>query len=164
MSVKVAVTNRQAVCRVHPARLKRLTAYFMQRVEALTPRRHWRDVHVVLTADAEIANVNERFLKHAGATDVISFCYEAMSGNQEAVDAEILVNVQRALAVGPCFGGVSRELALYVAHGCDHLSGANDRTAKQRRRMRQRELRWRRKAEALGLMTGLMGPEFRHRR
>ena len=158
MPVNVEITSRQTACRVRPARLKRLTAHFMQQVEARTPGRRWHAIHVVLTDDAGIARVNERFLKHSGATDVISFSYRPIAGGADGLDAEILVNVQRAQDLGPRFGGVSGELALYVAHGCDHLSGANDRTAEQRRRMRRRERRWLRESDALGLMTGLIRP------
>ena len=35
-----------------------------------------------------------------------------------------------------------RELALYLAHGCDHLTGADDATPAGRARMRRRELGW----------------------
>ena len=156
MGMNVDITNRQAVCRVSTARVRRLALFFMGEAAVLMPARHWRDVHVALTSDTEIASVNERFLKHAGATDVISFLYAPVTGGSEALDAEIVVNVQRALAVGPRFGGVARELALYIAHGCDHLTDADDRTPKQRMQMRRRELRWLRKADRLGLLNGLL--------
>jgi rRNA maturation RNase YbeY len=151
--LRVDITNRQAVGRVSAARLKGLALFFMREVTSLVPSLHWRDVHVVLMSDAEIAGVNERFLGHAGPTDVISFRYAPVAG--DALDAEIIVNVQRALAVGPQFGGVARELALYIAHGCDHLTGENDRTVKQRQRMRRREQRWLQKAASAGLLRDL---------
>jgi len=52
-------------------------------------------------------------------------------------------------------GNAADELALYLAHGCDHLSGANDRTLRERRRMRRRELLWLAQARRNGLMAGL---------
>lgn len=59
--------------------------------------------------------------------------------------AEIFVNVERAAQVRPCSRkwNASRELALYIAHGCDHLiSGEDDARDDERKRMRARELRW----------------------
>lgn len=34
------------------------------------------------------------------------------------------------------------ELALYIAHGIDHITGGTDGTPEERRRMRRRELHW----------------------
>jgi len=52
-------------------------------------------------------------------------------------------------------GGPDRELALYLAHGCDHLAGADDATPRQRAAMRRRELRWLRAAAHADLLMGL---------
>jgi ssRNA-specific RNase YbeY (16S rRNA maturation enzyme) len=65
------------------------------------------------------------------------------------------VNAQRALAVGRRGPGVERELALYIAHGLQHLAGASDRTPALRARMRKRELAWLKQAEKKGLLKAL---------
>ena len=52
-------------------------------------------------------------------------------------------NLERARAEGrgrP--GGPARELALYLAHGLDHLAGADDDVPARRRAMRRRETAW----------------------
>ena len=54
-----------------------------------------------------------------------------------------MVNSERAAAEGrgrP--GGTSRELALYLAHGLDHLAGRDDAAPAERRAMRRRENGW----------------------
>jgi len=112
-------------------------------------------VAVVLTDDAGIAPVNRTFLDHARTTDVITFTLAPMPGGGTETCGEIHLNLQRAREEGARRGGAADELALYLAHGCDHLTGANDRTLRERRRMRQRELLWIRRARRAGLMDGL---------
>lgn len=59
--------------------------------------------------------------------------------------AEVFVNVERAVLLGESSKkwSASKELALYIAHGCDHLiTGEDDAQADERKRMRGRELRW----------------------
>ena len=79
-----------------------------------------------------------------GATDVITQRYDAMPGEPAGVYGELYVNVDQALRVAPKRRGWSpaKELLLYVAHGMDHLSGADDLNPRDYDRMRRRELRW----------------------
>ncbi len=101
--------------------------------------------------DAGITEVNEALLHHEGPTDVITVRYRAVPGEPEQGDvAELYVNVQRAAQLSRRRWPAGRELALYLAHGCDHLTGADDATLVQRIRMRLRELRWLRNAERQG--------------
>jgi len=124
-------------------------------LQAVHPECVWDAVAVVLTDDAEIAPVNRVFLDHACATDVITFTLPSMPGGGAGISGEIHINVERAIGEGARRGGATDELALYLAHGCDHLTGANDRTVRERRRMRRRELLWIRRARQAGLMKGL---------
>ncbi|MFH0908093.1 MAG: rRNA maturation RNase YbeY [bacterium] len=105
----------------------------------------WSGVTVVLTDDRGIAQLNERFLKHKGPTDVISFRLDPVPGERGA-SGEVYVNTQRALQRATRRWPASKELALYIAHGIDHLGGASDHTPRLRARMRRRELRWLKKA------------------
>jgi rRNA maturation RNase YbeY len=125
----------------------------MQRVKALGPQRQWDDISVVLTDDDGIRPVNRDYLGSPEVTDVISFCYEPMPGQGTGHGAEIIVNVQRAEERGT---RASRELALYIAHGCDHLTGATDDDDAGRARMRRRELRWLHRPENTDLIDSLL--------
>jgi rRNA maturation RNase YbeY len=119
--------------------------------------REWGDVSVVVTNDHGIQEVNGLHLGHHDTTDVITYTYEALPGEQPVeASGELFVNIEMARRMGKRFGGTARELALYIAHGCDHLAGENDRTPDQRRRMRRRELRWLAEASRLKLLTGLI--------
>jgi len=75
-------------------------------------------------------------------TDVVVQSYEAVPGVCPAT-AEIILNAERAKAEGKARpGGPARELALYLAHGLDHLAGHDDDTPARRRAMRRRETGW----------------------
>ena len=104
----------------------------------------FRAVTVILQDDAFSAEVHEAINGATGPTDVITQRYDAMPGEAEGVYGELYVNVDQALRVAPKRRGWSsaKELLLYVAHGMDHLSGADDLKPCDYDRMRRRELSW----------------------
>ena len=107
--------------------------------------------------DAGMAEANGALLGHEGPTDVITVRYHAIPGQNESGDiGELYINVDRAVQAAHAAGrwAPGRELALYIAHGCDHLAGQDDATPKQQSRMRRRELRWLREAEKMGYEFG----------
>ena len=109
----------------------------------------FRAVTVILQNDAFSAEVHEAINGAEGPTDVITQRYDAMPGESEGVYGELYVNVDQALRVAPKRRGWSpaKELLLYVAHGMDHLSGADDLKPRDYDRMRRRELGWLRGCE-----------------
>ncbi|MDA0989184.1 MAG: rRNA maturation RNase YbeY [Verrucomicrobia bacterium] len=129
----------------------------------------WRELVVVLTNDHGIQAINEDVLGHSGVTDVITFRYDSLPGESGDADGELVVNVacaladanrqRRAMPTGSTADRASREFALYLAHGCDHLSGETDDDITGRQRMRRRELRWLRAADEAGLIAGLLKPK-----
>ena len=125
------------------AELKASAAYFAARSSARigTP---FRSVTVVLQDDAFSAEVHLAINGAEGATDVVTQRYDAMPGEDEGVYGELYVNVDQAVRAAPKRRGWSaaKELLLYVAHGMDHLSGADDLTPSDYDRMRRRELGW----------------------
>lgn len=104
----------------------------------------FRAVTVILQDDAFSAEVHEAINGAKGPTDVITQRYDAMPGEAEGVYGELYVNTDQALRVAPKRRGWSpaKELLLYVAHGMDHLSGADDLKPRDYDRMRRRELVW----------------------
>ncbi len=80
---------------------------------------------IVYLNDAEIAKLNERYLKHEGPTDVLAFSYSSQEG-------EILVSGETALReaterkIEP-----QGELLLYTIHGLLHLMGYDDHTVEE---------------------------------
>ncbi|MCE9613159.1 MAG: rRNA maturation RNase YbeY [Lentisphaerae bacterium] len=136
----------------------------MARASRLAPRLAWGEIRLVLTDNAGISRLHSRWMGAPLVTDVLSQRYDAVPGQPAVSDGEIVINVQRALEWGPaCWlrrfpkadDASAQELALYMAHGCDHLAGSDDGTPAERRAMRQRELRWLMAARAAGLFKGL---------
>lgn len=117
----------------------------MRKVQRLDYNHKWGELLLIITDDAGIAKINHEVFNRANATDVISLSYEPMPHISDTSTAEIIVNVQRAIEMGPRIGkkwNQQKEFALYIAHGCDHLWGEDDHDDISRKRMRQRELRW----------------------
>lgn len=138
------------------ARTLRFATWIARR--ALAPE-SWNDITIVVTDDRGIADLNEKYLRHKGPTDVISFRLDPIPGERGA-SGEIYVNVQRAGQCGKSGWPASRELALYIAHGIDHLGGASDHTPRLRARMRRRELQWLREAGRSGVSLRLMPESY----
>lgn len=134
------------------ARALRFSQWIARR--ALAPE-SWNDITIVVTDDRGIADLNERYLKHKGPTDVISFRLDPVPGERGS-SGEIYVNVQRAAQRATERWPASKELALYIAHGIDHLGGASDHTPRLGARMRRRELQWLREAERSGVSLRLI--------
>ena len=104
----------------------------------------FRAVTIVLQDDAFSAEVHLAINGAEGATDVVTQRYDPMPGEPDGVYGELYVNADRALLAAPKRRGWSpaKELLLYVAHGMDHLSGADDFEPADYSRMRRRELGW----------------------
>lgn len=101
-------------------------------------------VTIILQDDSFSAEVHKAINGVEGATDVVTQRYDAMPGEDAGVYGELYVNADQALRVAPNRRGWSpaKELLLYIAHGMDHLSGADDVKSKDYECMRRRELRW----------------------
>ncbi|MGN0855237.1 MAG: rRNA maturation RNase YbeY [Kiritimatiellia bacterium] len=104
----------------------------------------FREVTVVLQNDEFSAETHAAINGAKGPTDVTTQAYDAMPPEPAGVYGELYVNVDQARRAAPKRRGWSaaKELLLYVAHGMDHLSGADDGTPTDYARMRRRELRW----------------------
>jgi probable rRNA maturation factor len=156
--MNVAVLNPRKVARVNLPALRTLARHLAGL--AFRGQEHqWRDLSIVLANDRQIRDLNREHLGHDDVTDVISFGFDAMPGEAGGLrDGELVVGVELAFRLGPRYGGAARELALYIAHGLDHLAGADDRTPAERRRMRRRELRWLTSAAGRGLIAPILAP------
>ena len=108
----------------------------------------FRSVAVVLQDDKGSAEAHEAIMNVAGATDVITQGYDAIPPEPYGIYGELYVNTDMAARAAPARRGWSaaKELLLYVAHGMDHLSGADDHSPADYAKMRRRELGWIRKA------------------
>lgn len=104
----------------------------------------WHEVVVHLVRDAVSDELHRAIMGVEGATDVITQAYDAVPPEEPGLYGELFVNTDQALRAAPKRTGWSpaKELLLYVAHGMDHLSGADDCAEADYNRMRRRELKW----------------------
>ena len=104
----------------------------------------WHEVVVHLVRDAESDAMHRAIMGIAGATDVITQAYDAIPPEVPGLYGELFVNTDQALRVALRRRGwnPAKELLLYIAHGMDHLSGADDHEPEDYARMRRRELSW----------------------
>lgn len=117
--------------------------FFAQRSSARTGAR-WHAVTVHLVRDAASDACHRAIMGIAGATDVITQAYDAIPPEPPGLFGELFVNTDQARCAAPARRGWTKEkeLLLYLAHGMDHLSGADDQTPRQYAQMRRRELAW----------------------
>ena len=104
----------------------------------------WHEVVVHLVRDAASDELHRAIMGVDGATDVITQAYDAVPPEKPGLYGELFVNTDQASRAAPKRKGWSpaKELLLYVAHGIDHLSGADDCAESDYNRMRRRELKW----------------------
>jgi probable rRNA maturation factor len=98
------------------------------------------EVDIAVVTSRRIAALNRRYLKHSGATDVLSFDLSAPGGGlvvQVIVCADIAAGEARLRRISP-----QRELMLYIVHGLLHVMGYDDTTPQAAEKMyaRQEEL------------------------
>lgn len=154
--MKLALLNRQRIKPLRRTALLDLARFLADRAFP-DPARRPAEITLLFLDHAHIRPVKARYWNQSVTTDVIAFTYDAPPpAPPGAHTGDILINVQLALEVGPRHGGVDRELALYMAHGFDHLAGADDADPRQQRRMRRRELAWLRQARAAGKLGALL--------
>lgn len=125
--------------------LRRAAAFFARRSRLRVPETGtWHEVEIHLLDDKGSDELHRLIMNIAGATDVITQAYAAIPPEERGIHGELFVNAQWALRRAPKREGWSpaKELLLYIAHGMDHLSGADDTTPEGYRRMRRRELAW----------------------
>jgi ssRNA-specific RNase YbeY (16S rRNA maturation enzyme) len=119
------------------------------------------EVAIILTGDKGIARIHRDAMGTTVSTDVITLPYAAIPGSLPT--AEIFINADRAVSCGTNRSSVeligcetrrtwspAHELALYIAHGFDHLAGADDASPAGFKAMRKREIGWVDKAAAGG--------------
>ena len=156
--MKIEIIQRPGGLGVSRSKIRRFLRWLVPRLDPRRGPPNWASLTLALHNDAQMRACNRAGLGRDETTDVISFLYEPLPGEPCGDHAEIIVNVDEARLQGARRRRSSpvRELALYIAHGCHHLTGADDDTPARRKAMLDAERRWIRQAEMTGLLCGLM--------
>jgi rRNA maturation RNase YbeY len=155
--MKTTLINRQKSRPIQSKKLQKLTDWLGEKLAAKTEPESWGEVSIVLVDDEGITQANREYFGKNRPTDVISFRYDPVPGEDTVCSGDLLVNVDRVVQEGTARGNLNYELALYIAHGFDHLSGADDDTPEKRKKMRATETAWLHKADKDNLIDGLLG-------
>lgn len=151
-----SITNLQRKIRINRPAWVILANWLMLKTQSMDPNRVWLECSVVFVGHRRMIAINEKVLQHEGTTDVITFHYPSLPGEPSGWRGEIVINTEEAIATGEeRRGGVPHELALYLAHGCQHLGGADDQTSAERAAMSRRQGAWLKQAGKIGLLTHL---------
>ncbi len=82
------------------------------------------ELSIALVDDADIRVLNNQYLQHDYATDVISFVIDA---TEKSIVGQLIVSTETAQRVATRIGvPLEHELMLYVVHGTLHLVGLDD--------------------------------------
>lgn len=151
MNRELCLRNRQRVRRINLRQLRKVIAATLREEFGLSA--YQLGVHLV--AAPEMTRVNERYLRHAGPTDVITFDYlpGAPFVDQESslpceyqspamLHGEVFVCVEEAVTQARRFRTTwQAEVLRYILHGLLHLRGYDDTRPAAHRAMKRVENR-----------------------
>lgn len=140
--MKTHLINNQKTLQLNEAAIQQLADGLADSLAAATEGTPWGEITLTLTDDAGMTPINLEFFAKNRPTDVITFRYDPIPGEDPEATGDLVVNVECAVREGELREGIQFELALYIAHGFDHLSGADDNTPEKRAAMRATELGW----------------------
>ena len=140
--MKLAINNRQTRHRLDRRAVRALLGRLAGLACRHAPALKWSEITLFLLDDEQITEANLAVFGRECPTDVITQAYAPDPATPGELTGEILVNAQRAWEEGTRRGDPDRELALYMAHGCLHLTGADDATPAERAAMGRIQNRW----------------------
>jgi probable rRNA maturation factor len=144
----ITIASRQCTKTVNRRRLKQTIVALLGDLKVANAK-----LGIYLVAAPEMTQLNETFLKHKGATDVIAFDYAEKvapaSRRHQSVGSrdggatlhgEIFICVDEAVVQARRFStNWQSEIVRYMIHGVLHLLGYDDRRADARRKMKREE-------------------------
>ncbi len=139
---ELQVRNRQRDRRINVELLRQIVETLLN--EELELDRYELAIHLV--SARRMSQVNERFLRHTGSTDVITFDYCDGYGEDLGIDAElageVFISVDDALRQAREFStDWQDEIVRYVIHSLLHLQGHDDLAPAKRKIMKREENR-----------------------
>jgi len=96
-------------------------------------------LNFIFTRDKDLMEINKEFLKSDYLTDVIAFDYNA----KNKIRGEIYINVDAVKRNSVKYKvNLEDEIIRVMIHGVLHLTGYDDKTSEEKRRMRKLENQW----------------------
>jgi probable rRNA maturation factor len=132
--VPITIANRQRH-QLDRVRLRRVARAVME-AEGCHPQ---AELNVVIGDDAWIQELNQTYKGSATPTDVLSFPQDPTPTPETPLLGDVAISAETAERQARRFGhSLMREVEILLAHGILHLTGWEDTTPAQRRRMMAR--------------------------
>ena len=97
------------------------------------------DIHYIFVTDQALFEINKEFLNHNYFTDIITFDYN----EKKTVNGEIYISLETVYKNSVKYNvSFKIELLRVVVHGILHLIGYDDKTERDKIRMREEEDIW----------------------
>lgn len=94
-------------------------------------------LNIIFCTDEGLLQINRQFLQHDYYTDIITF---PLSSGKEPIEAEIYISIDRVKDNAKTERvSFQTELHRVIFHGCLHLTGYNDKSSQQIKKMREAE-------------------------
>ncbi|HOJ87222.1 MAG TPA: rRNA maturation RNase YbeY [Elusimicrobiales bacterium] len=98
-------------------------------------KKEFDEINVILVTDPEIKKINKKFLNKNKTTDVIAFNYPSAYPLKLA---DIFISADTAKKNSKYYGlAFETELLILCVHGTLHISGYDDKTKSQRKKMNE---------------------------
>ncbi|MHB8519259.1 MAG: rRNA maturation RNase YbeY [Limisphaerales bacterium] len=101
------------------------------------------DLGIYFVTARAISKLNEKYLRHQGPTDVITFNYAeraSAAAGQHRVHGDIFISADEAVAQAGAYRATwQAELVRYLVHGLLHLGNFDDKSPSARRVMKREE-------------------------
>jgi probable rRNA maturation factor len=108
-----------------------------------SPAPHSHELGIYLVGDRRMTALNQRYLQHAGPTDVVTFDYgppEHAAADGRGLRGDIFIGLEVARRQARAFHtSWPAETVRYLVHGLLHLCGHDDAQPAARRRMKHAE-------------------------
>jgi probable rRNA maturation factor len=102
----------------------------------------WAEISIGIVTDERMHELNRQYLKHDYPTDVLSFVL-AHDKKRKSLEGEVIASSEYAAREAVSYGwSASDELLLYIIHGCLHLVGYDDTTARAKKEMTKAETKY----------------------
>ena len=128
----LSVQNKQRTFKISSELMKQIAQSIID--ELLQNKNH--KLSIVFIGKNKMAELNKKYLKHKGPTDVLTFNYPDESPPKSEILICPSVAYQHAKSHKVSLGC---ELTRYIIHGILHIEGYNDRTSEERSIMKQKE-------------------------
>ncbi len=136
----VVITNSHSGFRIHLKRLSTLTHTILKNL-----RLRRTSLSLVFVSDFIIKRLNQRYLNHSWATDVLAFPFSDSISKPFATEkrsflGEVIISPKRAKVYAQQFNiPFEEEFLRYICHGTLHLRGYSDHSRKEKLAMRKAE-------------------------